>query len=101
MKAISDTQLEVLCSLEQGDKIYYQKYMGNFNPRAYWFISKSLRELNSFKRVRNSTVRKLIERGLIEHKKSSPFDSGYGVITSCGLKYLEHLRNVGCLPKKK
>ena len=69
MRGLSKTQQEVLSLLqENGSFLYFMPYMGKFNPKPYYFISGTL------KNVRYSTVQALFKLGYLVKMK----DKGYG-----------------------
>lgn len=73
MKKLSPNQeLEWREIQEAQSELYYVPYCGRFNPTSYYFISKN------YKRIRATTVNKLVALGLMERTKSeSPYLSKY------------------------
>ena len=70
---LSETQIQLLKDLEQGSILHFMRYMGTFNPNAYWFVSHSMR------RVRCSTVEKLKRLRLVTVTQKGPFGEGVTV----------------------
>ena len=56
---LSTSQAELLEAMHSGVKCYYMRYMGRFNPSAYYFRSDNNKRCTA-------TARALLEKGLVE-----------------------------------
>ena len=56
---LSKSQAELLEAMQNGVKCYYMRYMGRFNPTAYYFRSDTMKRCTA-------TAKALLEKGLVE-----------------------------------
>ena len=58
---LSKSQAELLEAMQNGVKCYYMRYMGRFNPTAYYFRSDTMKRCTA-------TAKALFDKGLLESK---------------------------------
>ena len=80
---LSKTQKELLIALQNGDRLFYMPYMGNYRPIPYFFLS------SSFKRV-TAAAKALIEKRLIKDCKKSSFAKNDYQLTELGKNWKEN-----------
>lgn len=84
-KSLSDTQLKALKRLSaRGVVAYYQRYMGRFNPNAYWFIADDIRGRRATKQIQI-----LIELGFLSTTKDSLGYTSMAKINDAGIEFLK------------
>ena len=64
---LSKSQAELLAAMETGVVCYYMRYMGRFNPTAYYFRSDTLKRCTA-------TAKALFDKGLLECKVEKSSD---------------------------
>jgi hypothetical protein len=79
---LTPRQIECLSELAKpGAKAHYMRYMGSFNPNAYWFITTDHKK-------RTSQVETLCRLGLLNVKKDSLGYADRATINAAGRKVL-------------
>ena len=58
---LSKSQAELLAAMDAGVVCYYMRYMGRFNPTAYYFRSDTMKRCTA-------TANALFDKGLLESK---------------------------------
>jgi hypothetical protein len=56
---LSKSQAELLEAMQNGVKCYYMRYMGRFNPKAYYFRGDTMKRCTA-------TAKALLEKGFVE-----------------------------------
>jgi hypothetical protein len=64
---LSKSQAELLGAMQNGVKCYFMRYMGRFNPTAYYFRSDTMKRCTA-------TAKALFDKGLLESKTEKTGD---------------------------